>query len=445
MANKGISRRNFLRYTGSGLTAAALGVNLAPMIRARAQGSIEFWSQPYGDQLAWTNLLETLISEFRDESGIDVALNIVNWADGNANRTWLLAAQGGAHPDVGDMFWLYSHAGIGGGQHGPMPITQYKDALFPDLEERFFESALADVMWQGELYGIPWRGDIRPQIYRTDYLEEAGFDRPPDTWEEITEYAIALTRTEGGRKRWGFAFGFSTPIQQLIPYYWQAGGEFMTADGRTATIDNDAMRVTLQWMKDMVWTHEVVSPNFMEVGGGYNPLEDFVSGTLAMSNSVPDNNVRNIEVNFPEIEGRWALEIPAQGPDNRAAYSGAGYWGPLYGTQDIESSLQWIAFLSRDANMQRITEFTSGVSPNRQVMASDFWTDRDWKIKITETLPFGHTSQHPSPAWGPMVAASRGAVIYDLFYDAVVLQENMDEVIARTQARMQEEMDKVAF
>ena len=107
--------------------------------------------------------------------------------------------------------------------------------------------------------------------------------------------------------------------------------------------------------------------------------------------------------------------------------------------------MQWISFLSRDENMQSITEFTSGVSANKNVMASDFWTDKEWKIKITETLPFGHTSQHPSPAWGPMIAGSRGAVIYDMFYDAVVLQEDMDEVITRTQARMQEDMDKVEF
>ena len=444
MSNK-ISRRNFLKATGATAGMALSGFSPNLNFASARQGGIEFWSQPYGDQIAWTAMLEGIIDDFKEETDIDVALNIVSWADGNAQRTWLLAAQGGAHPDVGDMFWLHSNAGIGGGKHGPMPMTEYKDIYWPDLEERFFAAALTDVTWQGELYGIPWRGDIRPQIFRTDYFEEVGIERPPNNWDEITEYAIELTRTEGGRKRWGFAFGFSAPIQQLLPYYWQAGGEFMSEDGRTATVDNDAMRVTLQWMKDMVWTHEVVSPNFMEIGGGYTPVDDFISGTLAMSNSVPDNNVRNLEVNYPEIDGKWALEIPAEGPDNRAAYSGAGYWGPLYGANNIEASMQWISFLSRDENMQSITEFTSGVSANKNVMASDFWTDKEWKIKITETLPFGHTSQHPSPAWGPMIAGSRGAVIYDMFYDAVVLQEDMDEVITRTQARMQEDMDKVEF
>ena len=434
-----VSRRRFLQGSAATVGGLALGSQLN---FAQAQASsIEFWSQPYGDAIEWKRLLDGLAAQFADETGIDPSVEIINWP--NAGQTWLLAAQGGAHPDVGDMYWLHSNAGIGAGENGPMPITDYKDEYFPNLEERFFESALTDVTWNGEFYGIPWRGDIRPQIVRTDFLAEAGYETAPDTWEEITEYAKALTIRDGDNvTRWGFSFGFSSnAVQQLMPYYWQAGGEFMSEDGETATIDNDAMRTTLSWMRDLVWEHGVVDPNFMEAS--YTPLDDFVAGTLAMSGSVPDNNVRRLEVDYPELDGSWALEIPAMGPDNRAAYSGAGYWGLLYGTENVEEALQWVEFLSRDENMQAITEYTSGVSPNKNVMASDFWQDRDWKKKIVETLEFGHTSQHPSPAWATISAGEPGGIIYDLMFNTVVKQGDIDAEIARAQERMQAELDKV--
>ncbi|MEM6430477.1 MAG: extracellular solute-binding protein [Deinococcota bacterium] len=433
------SRRKFLQGSAATLGGLALG---SQFTTARAQGAgVEFWSQPYGDTIAWKRLIDGLAETFTDETGIGARAEIINWA--NAGQTWLLTAQGGAHPDVGDMYWLHSNAGIGAGQHGPMPITQYKDEYFPDLEERFFTSALTDVTWNGDFYGIPWRGDIRPQIFRTDHLAEAGFDRAPATWEEITEYARALTIRDGNNvTRWGFNFGFSSnAVQQLMPYYWQAGGEFMSEDGQTATIDNDAMRTTLSWMHDLVWVHGAVDPNFMEVSS--SPLDDFVAGSLAMSGSIPDNNVRRFEVEFPEIDGLWELEIPAIGPDNRAAYSGAGYWGLLYGTEKVEESLAWLQFLSRDENMQTITEYTSGVSPNKNVMASDFWQDRPWKLKIVETLEFGHTSQHPSPAWATISAGDPGGIVYDLMFNTVIRRNNIDDEIATAQSRMQAELDKV--
>ena len=438
---KKINRRRFLK--GSAATVGGLYLGAQTLGSAHAQAkNIEFWSQPYGDSIAWKRLLDGLAKSFQEETDISPRTEIINWP--NAGQTWLLAAQGGAHPDVGDMYWLHSNAGIGAGKNGPMPITEYKETYFPDLEERFFEGALVDVYWNGDFYGIPWRGDIRPQIVRTDFLAEAGFDRAPENWQEISEYAKALTvrDSSGNVTRWGFNFGFaSNAVQQLMPYYWQAGGEFMSEDGKTATIDNDAMRETLTWMRDMVWIQQAVDPNFMEASA--SPLDDFVAGTLAMSGSIPDNNVRRFEAEFPEINGLWELEIPPMGPQNRAAYSGAGYWGLLYGTEKIEESLQWIQFLARDENMQTITEYTAGVSPNKHVMQSSFWKDRDWKIKITETLEFAHTSQYPSPAWATISAGEPGGIVYDLMFNVIVKQNDMNEAIATAQARMQAELDKV--
>ena len=98
--------------------------------------AIQFWTMNYGDVEQWVDMFEGWAGEFQAESGVTVDIQVVNWAQ--AMTTLLLVSQGGAHPDVADMFWLYSFTELGGGEYGPMPITEYQPILWPDLEDRFF-------------------------------------------------------------------------------------------------------------------------------------------------------------------------------------------------------------------------------------------------------------------------------------------------------------------
>ena len=403
--------------------------------------AIQFWTMNYGDVEQWVDMFEGWAGEFQAESGVTVDIQVVNWAQ--AMTTLLLVSQGGAHPDVADMFWLYSFTELGGGEYGPMPITEYQPILWPDLEDRFFAGSLKDVLWKGEFFGIPWRGDIRPMLYRTDYLEEAGFDAPPDTWDEVTEMAQALTKrdADGNVTQWGFCLAESVPMQQFLQYLWQAGGEYMTADGQTATVDTPEMRECLEWMYDLLWTYEVHSTELMEPS--YTPATLFQGGQVAITGSVPDSAAADLERDFPELDGLWAYSIPTMGPANRASYSGAGYWGVLRGTQKADAAVEWIHFLSSDEIMQTISEYLARVSPNKQVMASPYWTEAEWKQTIVKTLEYAHTSQHPSPAWSKVVANDPGAVLYDMYYESLVLQQPFDDVLPRAQQRLQEEMDKI--
>lgn len=422
-----------------GVAAAAL---LAGGSASQAT-EIEFWSQPYGDLLGWQRGMKEVLADFTDETGIDVKFETINWS--NAFTTWLTVAQGGAAPDCADMFWLHSFTGIGGDAAGPKPITKYRDE-WPTLEDDFFPGSLADVNWEGEFYGIPWRVDIRPLIYSKTALEEAGLSAPPTNWAEIVEAAKALTKRDdnGNVTRWGFSFGTDNPTQALVPYYWQAGGKFMTDDGKTATIDNDAMRDTLKWMRDMVWEHKVVSPDFMEPS--FDPEPDFISGNVAMVGNVPPDWGKTFNAEYPELDESWAMSLTPEGPEGRVAYSGAGYWGVLRGVDDEAEAacVALIKHLSSAESMQRISEASGNVSPRRSVMASDFWADAPWKQTLAETLEFGRTSQHPSAVWNSILSPKAGGVLYDMMYDAIVSQKDIDEVVKAAQARMQEEMNRAS-
>lgn len=424
----------------SGLTLALAASTSLVGGQAAAQGAIEFWTQTYGDQLNWNATIRALADEFTEESDVRVTHEVVPW--GAAFQTWLTVSQGGTHPDCADMYWLHSFSAIGGGRFGPMPINEYRDR-FPTLEEDFYEGALMDVLWQGDFYGIPWRGDIRSFIYRTDFAAESGIDGPPTTWDEIVENALALTvRDENGNvERWGFAYGSAqNVVSWLLPYYWQAGGTMMTDDGRTATIDNEAMRTALTFMHDLMWVHEVVNPDSLEAG--FDPLPLFVNGQLAMVGSAEQQWGVILDRDYPEVDGQWAMAPSPEGPENRDSFSGAGYIGVLHGSDNVEGCVAWMEFLARDENLQRLTEASGNVSTKPSVMASEFWSDRPWKAVVGEALNDARTSQHPSPAWSSIATPAPGGILYDLMYDVIVMQQDMDAAIARAEQRMQAELDR---
>ena len=418
-------------------SAAVLAASLAFAGLAKAQ-SIEFWTQHYADKLNWNAVIAGLIEDFEAESGIQVNHEVVPWSA--AFQTWLTVARGGAHPDCADMYWLHSFSAIGGDQYGPMPLNEYRGE-FPTLEQDFYSGALRDVIWQGDFYGIPWRGDIRAMIYRTDVAAEVGITGPPETWDEIIEYAKKMTKLDenGNVERWGFAFGSaSNRVSWLLPYYWQAGGEMMTEDGKTATIDNDAMRAALSFMRDLIWEHKVVNEDSMEQGFDALPL--FVNGKIGIIGSAHQAWGVRLDREYPEIDGTWAMARSAMGPDNRASFSGAGYIGVLRGSEKAKECVEWMKFLSRDENMLKLSMASGAVGTKPAVMESDFWSDRPWKVIVGQALEDAHTSQHPAPAWSSIATPQPGAVLFDLMYDTIILQKDMDAAIAKAQERMQAEL-----
>jgi multiple sugar transport system substrate-binding protein len=421
--------------------AAALGLATSAygLVSAAQAQEISFWTQPQGDILIFSDLMDDLTGRFRDQTGIQVNVETINAS--NQFTTWLTVAQGGAAPDCADMYWLHSFSGIGAGRYGPMPITQYLDQ-WPTLREDFYESTLQDVFWKNEFYGIPWRVDVRSFLYRTDFFEEAGLAQTPTNWDELVEAGKALTVRDanGNVTRWGYAPGNNSPAQVLYPFYWQAGGEFLSEDGRTATIDNEEMRTALKFMQDLVHVHQITSPEIFEKSS--DPLTDFTSGNVAMNGSVLASWPAQFDRDYPELDGLWALGKQPAGPEGQAAFMGGGYWGVLYGTENVDACVEWIKFLSTPENMEQISRETGVVSPMRAVMASELWSDEPWKAVLADTVSYGHTSQQPTSVWAAIAAPEPGAVLYDLVYSTVIGNADIDAAVTQAQTRLQAELDR---
>jgi len=83
-----------------------------------------------------------------------------------------------------------------------------------DFKNTFVEVAYNDLVSEDQIYGIPLSVDSLALYYNEDLFEEAELDLPPETWDEVKDYAQELTEKDedGTITQAGIALGTSKNI-----------------------------------------------------------------------------------------------------------------------------------------------------------------------------------------------------------------------------------------
>jgi len=102
------------------------------------------------------------------------------------------------------------------------------------------------------VYCLPYGPVVTALVYRKDLFREAGLDpsRPPQTWEELCEYADKLTDPGQGR----YGFGMWAGGWQVTNFLWQGGSEVVVEgdDGVWRAVFNDDAAVgTLRYLRKL--------------------------------------------------------------------------------------------------------------------------------------------------------------------------------------------------
>ncbi len=215
--------------------------------------------------------LDAQVAEF-ERRNPDVDVSLLSMGAGAMNPQKLMTSiVGGVPPDVihQDRFTIGDWASRGTFQ----PLDRFLRAQEDDpgaiREGNYYPAAWKEAVYQGKVYAIPTGIDGRLLFYNRDIFREAGLDpdRPPRTWDELKDYAKRLTRLnpDGTYQRIGFIPNYGN--SWLYLYSWQNGGEFLSPDGRTCTLDNPHTVRALQYMTDVY-----------DALGGFDKVSVFQSG-----------------------------------------------------------------------------------------------------------------------------------------------------------------------
>ncbi len=276
----------------------------------RAQDAVEVTFMAPGGPIS--NAIGDAVRVFEEESQAahrrdptQPAYRIVSGQDATRDPTgdptrFVISLAGGMPPDVisFDRFAIGEWAARGA--FYPLDAYLARDLAnsHPDAirREEYFPAAwnevlVADPRQGGEahLYGIPVGADTRALYYNKDLLVRAGYvdargeARPPQTWEELAAMAVKLTeRDAAGRiTRLGFAPSYGN--SWLYLYAWLNGAEFLSPDGRRATLNDPRAVEALTWIKGVYdqlgGAREVYGFQSSYQG---NALDPFLTGQVAM-------------------------------------------------------------------------------------------------------------------------------------------------------------------
>jgi len=187
---------------------------------------------------------------------------IVSTTGGRMDEQKLMCGiAGDAPPDVinQDRFSIGGWASRGAFMPLDDSVRRDREQGLPDAvnPEDYYSACWLEASYEGRVYAIPNSTDDRVLYYNEDLLRKAGYVdsrgnvAPPRTWQQLREYALRLTeRDEEGRiTRIGFIPNYGN--SWLYLYGWQDGGEFMSADGRTCTLNDRRIVQALTYVTEL--------------------------------------------------------------------------------------------------------------------------------------------------------------------------------------------------
>jgi multiple sugar transport system substrate-binding protein len=186
---------------------------------------------------SWFDYPDIMVTKFTGDNPPDVAYSSDHWLE-----QWVAAG------------WI-------------APIDEHCSGV-TDYVDDWAPYAAQGMVLDGDLYGLPYYADTLLFMYNDAVVREAGFDGPPQTWEELTEQAVAI-------KEQGLAdHPVNIPLKRDDPWLIETFYSMVYADGGSM-FDEDhnplfdqpgsEAEQVLQWLHDAMHETEILDPAALEV------------------------------------------------------------------------------------------------------------------------------------------------------------------------------------
>lgn len=203
---------------------------------------------------------EALVAEFTKQTGVEVDLRQVTADDVRQQQILDVSAQGGGDVLTLQEGWLAELAPF------LVPLEPLAEEggfdashIVPEMQELF--------TYEGEVLAYPSRVAGRVLVYRTDLFEAAGIPAPPETFEELREYAELLNNPDEN------VYGFLAPLVQgndltqntYFPMVYSFGGNLLSEDGTEVELNNATGQEATQFLIDL-YQDGLMPPDSIEMG-----------------------------------------------------------------------------------------------------------------------------------------------------------------------------------
>lgn len=269
---------------------------------------------PFLDRPGYHAAIE-MVPEFEELTGINVEWDITPYED--RRQTMVLDFTGGTDEyDIVlvDVVWVGEFAESG----WMVPLEEFTDnpALTdPDLNIDGFAPVILESFgeWNDVLYGLPFDNYSGVLYYNTCLLEEAGFDGPPQTWEELLdEYAPALT----GDGQYAFALqsrrGEAQSADSFARMVRAFGGDLFDPETFEPALSEPAALEGLRFRQELM---DYMPPGVVEFEHD-ETVQAFAQGQVAMITEWTNFWPTLADPESSDVVDCLGVDLEPAGPDN---------------------------------------------------------------------------------------------------------------------------------
>jgi ABC-type glycerol-3-phosphate transport system substrate-binding protein len=344
--------------------------------------TVQVWIQGYGAEQG--PVLDSLAAQFKQETGVTVQFETVDW--GTAEQRWNLAMSTGDVPDIGDMFYLPQRIVQGRDQWGPLDLTSYIDAgQFGDWE-RIVQASRDESTFDGKVYGIPWRIDIRAWNARSDEMESQGME------------VLAKAGVQGA----GSWFPNGTDDVNMAGLAF--GTTILTPDYTASNLLDPKWIDAATWMRDMarkriLLTESIIDPSFDYNGGFFSGIVGAQWGGVTL--------LEGALAQAPDVAPYVTSGLMPAGPVGESRSHGScAQWSVFQNSQAIDEAVAFLSWLTTDPQRSlQVNQSTSSLSADTTVQELQSTPYLAPYFEQAKTLSL---SDMPIPAWGEMRVAPDG-------------------------------------
>ena len=452
----GMSRRQFLnRAMAAGLSAAGASVLLAACGNGTSSSSggsnsgkvleVLFGLNTGGLAAQQRQWFDRITNDFHALTGATVRWDTFNGTSDELTRIQTAIVSGGG-PDiftVGTTFVPTAQA-TGG-------FYQLTDADWNAVggKSRFFQEQLTTAgTTPDKPISVPFVMRPFAMVYNTDLFQAAGISSPPTTWSDFVTAAQKMTNASAG------VYGTAMDPQDTFDPWkilWhvtkQLGGDFISADYKTAQLNSPEVVQAVQFWFDWVTTYHIVDPNSMSWKAA-NATQAFGNGKVGMQIMVTSTSIPTLEKT--SVQGKYAFaplptipygmqQLPAGGVAVETIVSGDNMTIASYSTvRDL--ALKFIGLVTDKPHQLLYTSIFGDLPTNAD--AANQLAGQNAQTKAFVQSENGATAVPTTGEWGPIevalaaVTAKLGGEVASNSYSPSHIKPLLDQANATIQAQL---------
>lgn len=350
----------------------------------------------------------------------DIEITLVPTASTSSSYRdpFMVAARGGGGPDVimADIAWSPEFAAMG--------IILNLDSYMAGKENEYFPGPLDTVRYEGSLYGVPFYTNALGIFYNKTAFEKAGLPLPSDGWT-WDDFRTAVDRLSDGtmygfglQGAWGGTF-------EWYPWFWQAGGQLLTADGTKPAFNSEEGLEATRYFLDIITNPRYV-PEAAKTWKGWAELGAAFTNEVIAMYEVGDWGISIVDGMDPSFE--WGV-APLPAYRERASLVGGANWLVNVNTKAPDAAWRWLEYITGPAVFPVMDGYNRVAARRGAAEQQKIVTDDPRMQVLTASLEFAR-ARPTVPLWT--------SVDYDCLQPAFmsVILEGADTVAAMAGAEM---------